>query len=61
MIAAVTVLLRACAHDGSLRDGLDPDDVLLLMGFLWRIPATEPGREQARRMLDLGSDGLRPR
>ena len=61
VIAAVTVLLQACASDGSLRDGLDPDDVLLLMGFLWRTPVTEAGREQARRMLDLVIDGLRPR
>ncbi|HEY6500979.1 MAG TPA: TetR/AcrR family transcriptional regulator [Streptosporangiaceae bacterium] len=61
VIAAVTVLLRACANHGSLRDGLDPGDVLLLMGFLWRTPATDQGREQARRLLDLTIEGLRPR
>jgi AcrR family transcriptional regulator len=61
VIAAVTVLLDACAAGGSLRSGLDPDDVLLLVGFLWRTPATEAGREQARRLLELVIEGLRPR
>ncbi len=61
VIAAVTVLLRACTNHGSLCDGLDPGDVLLLMGFLWRTPATDQGREQARRLLDLTIEGLRPR
>jgi AcrR family transcriptional regulator len=60
VIAAVTVLLGACAADGSLRAGLDPDDVLLLMGFLWRTPATGDGREQARRLMELVIEGLRP-
>jgi AcrR family transcriptional regulator len=61
VIAAVTVLLRACADHGSLDHGLDPGDVLLLMGFLWRTPPTEKGRDQARRLLDLVIEGLRPR
>ena len=61
VIAAVTVLLQACAAGGGLRDGLDPGDVLLLMGFLWRTAPTEAGREQARRLLDLTIEGLRPR
>jgi AcrR family transcriptional regulator len=61
VIAAVTVLLQACADHGRLRDGLDPGDVLLLMGFLWRTPATNQGREQARRLLELTIEGLRPR
>ena len=61
VIAAVTVLLQACVNHGSLRDGLDPGDVLLLMGFLWRTPATDQGREQAGRLLELTIEGLRPR
>jgi AcrR family transcriptional regulator len=60
VVAAVTVLLRACAIHGHLRDGLEAGDVLLLMGFLWRTPATDRGREQARRLLDLTIEGLRP-
>jgi AcrR family transcriptional regulator len=61
VIAAVTVLLQACAADSSLRAGLDPGDVLLLMGFLWRTPSTDAGREQAGRLMELVIEGLRPR
>lgn len=59
--AAVGVLLRACEEDGSMRGGLDPADVLLLMGFLWRVGPGQDGREQARRIMELVIEGLRPR
>ena len=59
--AAVGVLLRACEEDGSMRGGLDPADVLLLMGFLWRVGPGRDGREQARRIMELVIEGLRPR
>ncbi|WP_052850179.1 TetR/AcrR family transcriptional regulator [Streptomyces avicenniae] len=58
--AAVGTLLRACGEEGSLRPGLDPADVLLLMGFLWRVPQDEEGERQARRVMELVIDGLRP-
>ncbi|RKN07918.1 TetR/AcrR family transcriptional regulator [Streptomyces radicis] len=57
--AAVGTLLRACEEDGGVRPGLDPADVLLLMGFLWRVPPDPEGEEQARRLLELAIDGLR--
>lgn len=59
--AAVGVLLRACEEDGSMRGGLDPADVLLLMGFLWRVGPGQDGRQQARRIMELVIEGLRPR
>jgi AcrR family transcriptional regulator len=59
--AAMGVLLRACEEDGSIRPGLDPGDVLLLMGFLWRVGADQNGGEQARRVMELVVNGLRPR
>lgn len=59
--AAVGGLLRACQEDGSIRPGLDPADVLLLMGFLWRVGPDQNGKEQARRVMELAIDGLRPR
>jgi AcrR family transcriptional regulator len=58
--AAVGVLLRACEDDGGMRGGLDPADVLLLMGFLWRTGSDPAGQEQARRVMELTIDGLRP-
>ncbi|MFG1398189.1 TetR/AcrR family transcriptional regulator [Roseixanthobacter pseudopolyaromaticivorans] len=56
--AAVDALLRACVAQGSLRPGLQPSDVLLLMGFLWRIPPGAEGQTQAQRMMDLVLAGL---
>jgi hypothetical protein len=56
---AIQLLLRACEHAGDVRPGLAPDDVLLLMGFLWRTPEGETGDLQARRVLDLAIAGLR--
>ncbi len=58
--AAVGTLLEACTADGSIRPGLDPADVLLLMGFLWRVGPDDEGREQANRIMELAIDGFRP-
>jgi AcrR family transcriptional regulator len=59
VIGAITLLLRACEEAGSIRSGLDPDDVLLMLGFLWRIDASGDWEARANRMLDLVVDGLR--
>lgn len=56
--AAVDQLIRACAREGSMREGLEAGDVLLLMSFLWRIPAGAHAEAQAARMMDLALDGL---
>ncbi|MFF3753413.1 TetR/AcrR family transcriptional regulator [Streptomyces sp. NPDC002018] len=61
VLAAVATLLRACEREGSVRPGLDPADVLLLMGFLWRVGADSDGHAQGRRITDLVIEGLRPR
>jgi AcrR family transcriptional regulator len=55
VIGAITTLLRAGEADGVIRPGLDPDDVLLMMGCVWRAE----GLAQAERLLDLVIDGLR--
>lgn len=60
VVDAVDRLLRACAGDGSLRPGLDPDDVLLLMGFMWRVGADTDGIARADRLMELTITGLRP-
>jgi AcrR family transcriptional regulator len=57
--AAIGVLLAACEQAGEVRPGLDPADVLLMMGFLWRAEPDEAGRRRARRVLDLAIHGLR--
>ena len=50
---------RVCRRR-QVRAGLDPGDVLLLMGFLWRVPDGPSGRQQADRMMAIVVDGLRP-
>jgi AcrR family transcriptional regulator len=59
--AAVGRLLDACVADGSVRPGLEPADVLLLMGFLWRVPPGQPGLDQGRRLTAIALDGMKAR
>jgi AcrR family transcriptional regulator len=61
VIGAVGELLDACAAEGSLRSGLDPADVVLLMSFLWRVGEGAEGKRQAARIMELAIDGLRGR
>jgi AcrR family transcriptional regulator len=57
VIDAVTSLLDAGKHDGSIRSDADPADFLQLTGALWRAQ-TEPV-DRAPSMLALILDGLR--
>jgi AcrR family transcriptional regulator len=59
VIEAITLVLRAGEGDGTIRPGLDPDDVLLMMGCVWRVPPGQAGEKQAERLLDLIIDSLR--
>ena len=59
VVAAVAKLLDACVADGSVRPGLAPDDVLLLMGFLWHARPDDDGREQGRRVIQIVFNGIR--
>ena len=56
---AVTKLLDSCVADNSVRRGLDPADVLLLMGYLWRVAPGEDGIDQGRRLTQIVLDGIR--
>jgi AcrR family transcriptional regulator len=59
VIGALTALLDACEQSGATRPGLDPDDVLLLMGFLWRIDPSSDAEKRISGLLDIVIDGLR--
>jgi hypothetical protein len=59
VIGALSLLLRANEDAGTIRVGLDPDDVLLILGFLWRIDPKTDWASRASRLLDLIIDGLR--
>jgi AcrR family transcriptional regulator len=56
---ALARLLDAGAADGSLKQALDPRDVLLQLSALWRINPAGGGQAQAARILGLIIDGLR--
>jgi AcrR family transcriptional regulator len=58
VIEAIRVLLQAGEQSGDVRPGLEPADVLLLMGFLWSVAPSDAGEQQARRLLDLAVHGL---
>ena len=59
IIGALTILLDACEQAGVTRVGLDPDDVLLMVGFLWRVDPDADWEQRTRSMLDIVIDGLR--
>jgi hypothetical protein len=56
---AVERLISACVVDGTMRSGLNPSDVLLVMGFLWRVAPSAAGSLQAKRATRLVLDGLK--
>jgi AcrR family transcriptional regulator len=59
VVGALTALLNANTRAGTIRTGLDPDDVLLMMGFMWRIDPKSDWQGQSQRLLDIMMDGLR--
>jgi AcrR family transcriptional regulator len=56
---AITLLLSAGQAVGQLRPDVDADEVLLLVGFLWRLD-NDDWERRATHLLDLVMDGLRP-
>jgi AcrR family transcriptional regulator len=60
VVNAIALILAAGEADGTIRPGLDPADVLLLMGSLWRTPESAAGMAQIRRLLNIVSQGLQP-
>ena len=61
VLAAIGVLLQTGVEAGAIRPGLDPDDILLIMGALWRVPPGDDGEAQTHRLLDLAIEGIRSR
>jgi AcrR family transcriptional regulator len=60
-LGAIAVLLDAGAAEGTLKRGTDPEDVLLQLSVLWRIPPGADSQKRSARILDLVVDGLRVR
>ncbi len=61
LTAAITTLLRAGAAAGTLRQDVEPGDVLVSLSGISLATADPERRDQAGRLLDLLMDGLRPR
>jgi AcrR family transcriptional regulator len=61
MVGAIDQLLRACEASGDFTPGADAEDVLLLLGFLWRIVPGDSGNARADRLLNLVLQGLQKR
>ena len=59
VVSAVAELIAACAADGSMRDGLDPEDVLLMMSFMTRVEPASAAAARADRAMELAIYGLR--
>jgi hypothetical protein len=59
VVGALSMLVDANERAGTIRAGVDPDDVLLMMGFMWRIDPKSDWQAQSKRLLDILMDGLR--
>ncbi|WP_206443278.1 TetR/AcrR family transcriptional regulator [Candidatus Protofrankia californiensis] len=58
VIEAITLLLNAGKNAKTLREDVDAEEVLLLVGFLWRIDNAD-WEVRSRHLLDLVMDSLR--
>jgi len=59
MVGALSMLLDANERAGTIRPGVDANDVLLMLGFLWRIEPVGDWQARSARLLDITIDGLR--
>lgn len=59
VVDAMTLLLDAGKAVGELRPDIDADDLLVLVGFLWRLDPAPNRDARSSHMLDLVMDGLR--
>jgi AcrR family transcriptional regulator len=59
MVDAIDQLLRAGEKTGVVRPGVDAEDLLLMVGFLWRTPPGASGEARAERLLDLVVESLK--
>ena len=58
IVAALDRLLQANISAGTLRAGLDPDDVILALAGLWQLDPASDWRPQAQRIYDIVLNGL---
>ena len=59
VVGAIALLVEAGQRVGAVRPDLDAEEVLLLVGFLWRIGPDADFEARSRHLLDLVMDALR--
>jgi AcrR family transcriptional regulator len=59
IVGALAKLIAACQDEGSIRVGLEADDVLLSLAGLWEIDPTSDWRTRAHRLYEIVFSGLR--
>lgn len=59
VVGAIALLLEAGKEAGAIRQDIDAEEVLLLVGFLWRIDLDADWEARSRHMLGLVMDSLR--
>lgn len=59
VLAAIDLLLDACKEGGAIRMDVEAEEVLLMVGFLWRIDHDPDWETRSSHMLDLLMDALR--
>ena len=58
IVAALDRLLQANISAGTLRPGLDADDVILALAGLWQLDPASDWKAQAQRIYDIVLSGL---
>lgn len=58
MLGAVRQLIEACEGSREIRPGANPEDFLMFLGLLWRIPPSSAGEARVKRLLALAFRGL---
>ena len=58
MLGAVRQMIEACERSGDIPAGTNPEDVLVFLGLLWRIPPTAAGEDRIRRLMALAFRGI---
>jgi AcrR family transcriptional regulator len=58
LLGAVRQLVAACEGSDEIRPGTDPEDLLVLMGLLWRLPPNAAGAARVKRLLAVVFRGL---
>lgn len=61
VVGAIALLVEAGQRAGVVRPDLEAEEVLLLVGFLWRIDPDSDFEARSKHLLDLVMDALRSR